>query len=352
MKDKKKEVVDLRTLCRSIWQHRLRFCIVLPIVCALSAWIILSVPRYYECKVELSPELSTTEAGGLQSIISSVGLGGLAGAGTDAIYPYLYPDLVSSNEFCMSMFGVAVETIDGAVSTNYKTYLQKHQNSPWWSSWVRTVKRWVSPSSDAKISVAPKEKSDDHIVRLNKADADLVKAIGRNITCTVDKKTEVIFITVKDQDPLVCATVADTVMTRLQHFITSYRTKKARVDLEYSEKIYSTAKAEYESSRAKYAGYMDSHRDVVSPAVVAQGQKLENDMSLKFSTLSEVTQQLQMAKAKVQENTPAFTIVQGPAVPVRPAGPKRMLFVFGMLILGFFVTTLTLFKDRFWDIID
>lgn len=352
MKDNTKEVVDLHTLCRSIWQHRLRFCIVLPIVCALSAWIILLVPRYYECKVELSPELSTAETGGLQSIMSSVGLGGLSGAGTDAIYPYLYPDLISSNEFCISMFDVKVETIDKTVSKDYKTYMQQHQKYPWWRRWIGAAKGWFSSSSNTTLQTVPRERANDNIVRLSKADADLVKAIGRNISCTVDKKTEVIFITVRDQDPLVCATVADTVMTRLQNFITSYRTKKARVDLEYSKKIYATAQDEYEEARAAYAGYMDSHRDAVAPAAIAQGEKLQNEMSLKFSTLTEVTQQLQVAKAKVQENTPAFTIVQGPAVPVRPAGPKRMLFVLAMMLLGFVGTTLSLFRDRLWDIID
>jgi uncharacterized protein involved in exopolysaccharide biosynthesis len=48
--------------------------------------------------------------------------------------------------------------------------------------------------------------------------------------------------------------------------------------------------------------------------------------------------QLQAAKAKVQERTPAFTIIQGAAVPVKPTGPKRMLFVIGMVFLAFIGT--------------
>lgn len=48
--------------------------------------------------------------------------------------------------------------------------------------------------------------------------------------------------------------------------------------------------------------------------------------------------QYQAANAKVQERTPAFTVIKGAAVPVKPAGPKRMLFVFGMLFLTFMGT--------------
>lgn len=346
------KVVDLRTLFRAMCSHWLRYCIVLPIVFALSAWIIVSVPRYYECKVELSPELSNSTGGGLKSLMSNVGLGGLAGSETDAIYPYLYPDLINSTEFCQSMFDVKVEKADGSLKTDYKTYLLKHQQTAWWNSWVSGIKKKLAPAPTGAPAVTTNGGGDDHIIRLSKKDNDVVKAIGANINCTVDKKTEVIFIKVTDQDPLICAAIADTVMTRLQNFITSYRTKKARIDLEYSEKIYASAKEDYEKSRAAYVAYMDSHRDAVAPAAIAQGQKLESDISLKFSTLTEVSRQLQVAKAKVQENTPAFTVVQGPTVPLLPAGPKRMLFVLAMLVLAFVGTTLSLFSGRLWEIVD
>ena len=52
--------------------------------------------------------------------------------------------------------------------------------------------------------------------------------------------------------------------------------------------------------------------------------------------------QAQTAKAKIQENTPAFTILQNAFVPVKPTGPKRMIFVLGMVFLTFFFTTIVL----------
>ena len=66
----------------------------------------------------------------------------------------------------------------------------------------------------------------------------------------------------------------------------------------------------------------------------AKQTDLENDMQLKYNTYTTLMTQYQMAKAKVQERTPAFTLVQGAAVPIKPAGPKRMLFVAGMCVLA------------------
>ena len=72
---------------------------------------------------------------------------------------------------------------------------------------------------------------------------------------------------------------------------------------------------------------------------------LENDMQLKFNTYSTINTQYQAALAKVQERTPAFTQLQGASVPVKPSGPKRMLFVIGMLFLTAFGTVVYILKE-------
>ena len=67
---------------------------------------------------------------------------------------------------------------------------------------------------------------------------------------------------------------------------------------------------------------------------------LENEMQLKYNVYSTMSTQYQDAKARVQERTPAFTILKGASVPIKPTGPKRMLFVLAMTLLAFFVLTL------------
>ena len=71
----------------------------------------------------------------------------------------------------------------------------------------------------------------------------------------------------------------------------------------------------------------------------------ENDMQLKFNAYTAINTQLQAAKAKVQENTPAFTVLKGASVPIRPAGPKRMIFVALMLFLASIAISLYIIRD-------
>ena len=80
---------------------------------------------------------------------------------------------------------------------------------------------------------------------LTKKQTDIIDAIGDKINCSIDKKTQIIAVTVKDQDPLICAVIADSVRCKLQKFITDYRTSKARSDMEYTHKLLKEAKRQY-----------------------------------------------------------------------------------------------------------
>ena len=59
--------------------------------------------------------------------------------------------------------------------------------------------------------------------------------------------------------------------------------------------------------------------------------------------------QLEAAKSKLQEKVPAFTVLQGASVPIKPTGPKRMVFVIGMLFLSVIVTSLFVLKGHIVD---
>ena len=182
--------------------------------------------------------------------------------------------------------------------------------------------------------------------RMSKKDSELLDRIKANISCDVDKKTEVITIKVEDQDPLICATMADSVRDHLQTFITKYRTNKARVDVQHYEKLAKQSKREYEYCVREYSAYCDANQDVMLQSFISKRDELENEMQLKFNAYSAMRTQLEAMRAKLQEKTPAFTTIESATVPVKPAGPKRIIFIFGMCFLATFVTALWLARKQ------
>ena len=342
--------IDYMKLLKDLLKHKMLYVKVLSTAFVLAAIYALSLPNYYNCTVLLSPEMSGSKStGGLASLASSFGVNlGSGGAGTEALFPTLYPELMNSVDFKTSLFHVPV-TIEGDKeegepdrTMSYYEYLKDEQKSPWWSAAIGgTIKFIVGLFKDAE---AKEDKVDPF--RLTPEQTAIVKVIDKKVVCDVDKKTMVITIDVTDQDPVICATMADTVKTRLQNFITDYRTSKARVDLEYNKKICEETKARYERARQRYAEFMDSNHDIILQTVRQKQTDLENDMQLHYNAYTQAAAQYLAAEAKVQEETPAFTTLQSATVPVLKAGPKRAQICLIFVFLAFFGTSVwILYKE-------
>ena len=185
---------------------------------------------------------------------------------------------------------------------------------------------------------------------MNRKDYKLMIGIMKNITCSVDKKTSVVTISVTDQDPLVSATMADSVRLHLQDFIIRYRTSKVTEDVAHYQEMRDNAEREYDVAMRAYSRYCDTHQNVFLQSFQSERDKLEGELALKQNALTAMETQLQATKVKLQEKTPAFTTLKSVTVPVRPAGPKRMLFVLMMLVLVSMVYAGVLCKDEIFGI--
>ena len=328
--------IDISNIIKKLWPNRKKYYYVLPATLIITYLFIVCIPRYYSCNVSLAPETRVTSvSGSISSLASSFGIGGsLAKLNSqDAIYAEIYPDVINSKKFIAELMPVEIKTKKGDVKCNYYTYLRDYQKAPWWEFIWGTIREWISPTPKDEYN----GKDKISVFELTKLQDDLFKQAQGNIKCTFDKKTEIVSITVYDQDPLVCAIMADSTCKKLQDFIVAYRTSKARIDYEYYKKLCEESKAEYENALNRYASSADAHTKTVMAIYQAKVESLENEMQAKYNIYNSINTQLQTAKAKLQEATPAFTIIESASVPIKPAGPKRMIISIAMMILSFFV---------------
>ena len=312
-------------------RHLLIYACVAGVIGVLLAF---ATPKVYKSTVILAPEESGNGfSGSISSIAALVGMDLKIGQTGDALYPEIYPELMSSSKFIVDLFPVKVTPQDSNESFTYQEYLEDHQKTAFYKYPIKLL-----------TYILEKMKGDEKEIEhqpdpyhLTEDEDNTARIIKSKIKCTVDKKTNVITIIVEDQDPQIAATIADSVQVHLQHAITDYRTKKARVDLEYIEKLYDEANSQYEKARQKYASFGDANSRIALKAVQSKLDELENDLQLKYNIYQHVVEQLQLAKAKVQERTPAFTIIQGACVPVRHSGLSKIVILIIWMILGFMV---------------
>lgn len=295
--------------------------------------IALSIPKQYTVTVSLSPEMNGDKAsGGLASLASSFLGGGATSSSNDALNLTLAPNIVSSTPFVLDLFDTRVQTLDGEQDTTLVAYLDE-QKQPWWryifkapSMAIGAIKSLFTEENDTISELNP--------FQLTEKEYQKVEGLRKAITAEVDKKTAMTTVTVTLQDPKVTAIVADSVVAKLQQYIIDYRIKKAKEDCAYLEELYKERQQEYYNAQSKYAHYFDSNRNIAFQSVRAEQERLQNDMSLAYQVYSQVAQQLQVARAKIQEEKPVFAVVEPATVPLEPSGTSRKIILVGITFLS------------------
>lgn len=293
--------------------------------------IALSIPKQYTVTVTLSPEMGGDKAnGGLASLASSF-LGGGASSSNDALNVTLAPDIVASTPFVLDLFDTHVQTLDGELDTTLVAYLEE-QRMPWWG-YIKAVPGMAIGAIKSLFIEEADTASVLNPFQLNEEEYQKVENLRTVIAASVDKKTAMTTVTVTLQDPKVTAIVADSVVAKLQQYIIDYRIKKAKEDCAYLEELYHERQQEYYDAQSKYAHYFDTNRNIAFQSVRAEQERLQNDMSLAYQVYSQVAQQLQVARAKIQEEKPVFAVVEPATIPLYPSNTSRKVIVIGILFL-------------------
>lgn len=331
--DEEREI-DLLELATTLWKQRKKLAIWSICGALVGLVIAFSIPKEYATSVKLAPEVTDTKASGgsLGALASMAGLSMNASGGADAVYPQLYPDVVSSVPFITSLFDVEVQTKEDGRKMTVKEFLEEETSGPWWG----TI--FGLPGQIIGFFKSDEEVPEDHKLdnfQLTMDENKLVEALNERVSASVDQKTSVVTIDVKMQDPLVSAILADTVVARLQEYVTDYRTNKARNDLEYAIKLNEEAKDNYYKAQQRYADYLDRNQGLAFHSAQTMRDRLENESALTFNLYNQTAQQVQRAQAKVQENTPVYAVVVPATVPIKAASPKKVMILAGFTFLAF-----------------
>lgn len=335
-RDDDEKEIDLLELAMKLWHNKKKICIWCFIGAVFGLVIAFSIPREYNSSATLAPETGNNSGkmgGSLGAMAAMVGISGAQQMGSDAVNPLLYPDVVGSVPFLYGLFDVQVEDIKAEKRMTVQQYMEDEMRSPWWSAILGAPFKLIGLLRSSDDDEDANEET--RAFRLTKDEMDIVEALSKRITASVDQKTAVITISVTMQDPMVTAMLADTVVNRLQEFITNYRTNKARKDLEYAETLNQEAKDNYYKAQQAYADYLDRNNGLILHSASTTRERMQNEATLAFNLYNQTAQQVQMAKAKVQENTPVYAIVSPPTVPIKPSAPRKALILVGFVFLAF-----------------
>ena len=329
--------IDLMDLLRKVIGIRKKIYKAAGIGLIIGVIVAISIPKQYTVEVTLSPEMGNNKGGGLSGLAASfLGSGVSMGDGTDALNASLSADIVSSTPFLFELSNMKVP-VSGSEEISLSSYLDE-ESSPWWSyvigfpgMVIGGVKSLFIEDEDESIF---SDKASQGTIELSKKESQKIESLKKKIVASVDKKTSMTSVTATFQDSKVAAVVADSVVKKLQEYIIDYRTSKSKEDCLYLEKLFKERQQEYYEAQRKYADYMDSHDNIILQSVRTEQERLQNDMSLAYQVYSQVAGQLQVARAKVQEEKPVFAVVEPAVVPLYPSGTSRKVYVLVFVFLS------------------
>ncbi len=338
--------IDWQDLLSKAWQGK-KFIITVTVVFMFLGLIsALTMTRIYTSKVTLVPELGKSTSSSLSSLSSMLGLGGMTmGSSADAYHVTVYPEVVASTPFVAKMFDMRVTDPKKGIDTTLIGYLTRERFS------IGNVIGYVTKPIFSLFSNKEEETKGNelNLFHLTKEQDRIVKTMNKAIQVDVDKKTGETTIQVTMDNPVIAATVADTVCKHLREYIVEYRTRKAREDLENYKKIADESYQRYLKASKAYAYYQDHNRGLILNAVISEGSRLSNELQIASQLYQQMKLQAEMARGKVIDEKPVFAIIQPATVPLLPQNSRAKVLLIWTFV-GFVLSCAwVLYGKEYWQ---
>lgn len=337
------EDFNLVDILYKVWKERSFVVKACGVALVIGLVVAFSIPKEYTTTITMATESGSKSGGGaagLGALASFAGINLSSSSGSDALSPELYPDIVKSTPFLFELLTVPVTKQNESKAVTLYEYMRNDQRKAWWNHLatapVKAIGFAVSLFADSE---SKDKKPVFDVANLTENQISAMQSISNRISLNVNKKNGLITIGVSMQDPHISSALADTVASNLRKYIVNYRTNKAKQDLAYTEKLYFEARDSYYAAQKKYADFADANRDIVLIGFRSRMERLQNETSLAFTVYNQLSQQLQLAKAKVQEVTPVYTVIQPSSVPLKASEPNKPVILLGFLFLAFVCST-------------
>lgn len=350
--------IDIMELISKLWKKKsmiIKWCIAGAIIGLIAGF---SIPKTYTASTVLAPEASDARSGGGLSSLASIAGISVSSSGADAINLDMYPDVVHSTPFIVSLFDLPVEFERNGerINTTLIDYMLVYQKTPWWTPVIRfpfTAIGWLMSLGQDKTNNVPDNDvlsiEELNINNLPEQEREVVSFFSQNIAIGVDNKTGKISLSLDLQDPKVVYVVVDAIVNNLVDYMSDYRSSKARQDAENLSKICEERKADYYKAQQAYANFVDSNKNVARQSAQAEQERLQQEMNLAYQVYSQVATNLEAARIQEQQAKPVFVTIEPVTVPLRRSAPSKpkLLLIF-TLLTGCAASLWALFGEDYW----
>ena len=346
-----KDEIDLIELFLAFWKEKkiLYYSVVVFIIIGLI--VAFTSPEEYTAEVRLLPEGRQQSAS--ISLAQQFGLGQLPATTSDGISTRFYPDIVHSFPFLIIIMDYKIYDPELNDTLSLFIYFNEYHSGVTFFSRITsflkkytirlpfTIASWLTPKDDSETIIIADEDSESedigiltrkNVITLNNQELKVINLLRQRIT--VSSQDGIITISSKMPDPGMAADITEEVTNSLVDFIKSYRTEKARTDVEFIEDRYEEARLRFENSQERLAQFRDQNRGQLTQMARTHEQRLQSEYDLAFNVYNTLARRLEEARLKLQEETPVVQVLEPAIIPTSPSEPRREFILTKYLVMG------------------
>lgn len=355
--------VDVKGILSLLYSRRKTIIITTACFMAFGLFLAIFSPREFKATSVFVPQTNQSFTSRYSSIASMMGLDMDMSGSDGPISPKVYPLFLGNPEFLRDLmyspihFSTSSEPI-----TIYDYYTNPEYQKP---NVVNSVLRYtiglpgliigsLSPDKGDAATLVEAVADPDGVVDpvcpvvyLTREEASVAKLLRRNMEMEVDLKRGFLTLTVVMPEARAASEVCETTYQLLKRYVTDFKVTKARANLEYLERQYEEAKADYRRKQERLAVFVDRNRGVISAQASVERSRLESDCELARSLYQELSKNVLSSRVKLEESNVSFAEIAPSMVPHRKSKPSGVALILIWTILGFALSSgIILAKDK------
>jgi len=263
----------------------------------------IQIPKYISSTTILLPENQTNNIEGLAGLASQFGVNVPMENYIDLSNPSLYPDLLKSRTFARKILDKIF-------------YYQEYKREmPLLNIITKTPQLAnISPSDDL-ISSGIGILKRDYIEFKN------------------DPNSSFSTISITSEDPFLSKQLADLILIELDELSRSYKSKTVNDKIKFINQRIKSVKSDLQSSEEVLKIFNEQNRQISSPALQLQLDRLTSDVEIQKAIFLTLKQQYELAKIEEVQEASIVQILDYPEIPLSPRNKRLIL----KLILSLFI---------------
>jgi len=347
--------IDLLALAKTLWNGRRTVLKSILICGVIGLFVALTSPKEYVATTIMVPSGSSSPSslGGLGGLAAMAGINLNAPTGGE-LSPAVYPKIISSLPYQLELIKTPLkfsELKEPVTFFDYYTGIQKPNLLLKYTIGLPgliigipgTILSAIRGKEPEKEGVLENQKP----IELSLKQQGAIATLSSMIILDANAKDGVLTLTSTMAEPLASAQLAQRAQELLQQYITEFKIKKAKANLDFIQQRYDETTLKYEAAQQQLAVFSDRNKNVSLATAKTEEQQLTSQFNLIYSVYSELAKQLEQAKIQVKQDTPVFTIIEPVSVPTKKSKPNRPMILFIWLFLGGVIGTGVVFGKGF-----